>query len=185
MNKLSHSICKCVCELTPTRTHTRFSPTWLRMANCLITGFCSQLDWVGEANHRAQHVTLAEVKPTLAVAAIQVCCPLSQSPPLSHTEHTLATHSLQFGQGLTIPSAWRQSGEELLHIMIRCWYLGLYIYALSHNLKAFNNVPQLRSCLLSVWRICAHFHVICIVCYSIPSFAFLHFSIHCFHDLIY
>lgn len=130
MNKLSSSICKCVSELTPTRTHTRFSPTWLRMANCLITGFCSQLDWVGEANHRAQHVTLAEVKPTLAVAAIQVCCPLSQSPPLSHTEHTLATHSLQFGQGLTIRSAWRQSGEELLHIMIRCWYLGLYIYSM-------------------------------------------------------
>lgn len=78
----SDCICVCVAELTPTWTQTRLWPTWLDSAqgNCPAIGFCSQPDRVSGASHSEQRVTLARVKPTLALDAVQVHWPLFQPP---------------------------------------------------------------------------------------------------------
>lgn len=79
-------------ELTPTWTRPRIWPTWLGIGQgkCLTTGFCSQPDWVSGASYSEQYVTLARVKPTLALAVVQVhCTPISTAPILSiHCQRT-------------------------------------------------------------------------------------------------
>lgn len=77
-----------------------------RMANCLVTGFYWQpRGWVSGASHRQQGVTLAGVKPTVALDGGQGDGAWSSPPPLPCTAlHTLAAHSWWFRKHLHLRS---------------------------------------------------------------------------------
>lgn len=99
--------CVYVAELTPTWTQTRHWPTWLCSArgNCAAIGFCSQPHQVSGASHNEPSVTLAGVKPTPALAAVQVHWPPSHPLPLHwHWQRAHAgEHRGWFSRGLMMP----------------------------------------------------------------------------------
>lgn len=72
--------------MTPTWRLIRLWPTWLSSAQgkCFSTGLCLQPDWISGASYREQRVTLAGVKPTLALAEVQVRRPSPSTPSQLH-----------------------------------------------------------------------------------------------------
>lgn len=134
-----------VAELTPTWRQIRLWLTWLGNArgNCPAIGCCSPSDWAGGASHSERRVTLAGVKPALALAA-------PPPPPLPPTD----THSplLLISNAMILSRYWvytvraqphctlhtkPEQGEELLQIKV----LILILLAL-YRQKRFNSVKQ-------------------------------------------
>lgn len=78
--------------------------------NCPAVGSCSQPDWVSRGGHTKQPVTLAGVKPTLALAAVQVHCPVSHP-----TDTNYMLHNYGFRQGLTIQADINAAASFLIN----------------------------------------------------------------------